>query len=527
MARIGTQILGIILLYLFTMSCAQLGVPSGGEIDITPPELISMSPALGTTDISVEAGGTIELIFDEYVNVRDLSTQLLISPPLSKPIQWRMRGKTVTFTWLEPLIDNVTYVFQFGDAVIDLHEGNPTKNLIHAFSTGADLDTLSLSGTVVDAFSGAAMSGVRIFLFDSNVTADSIATGINPKFMGTTDVQGRFMIMYLPEGNYRVMAVDDQDRNYHWTTGESLGIFEDMIAVTGHDTLKQNIRIQETPLSVVKYFVQSARDSLGLVQIEMSQTLTPSDSLSIGGQKHHSEGVNLWVWGDEIENDSVVWSGIDTLIVSEIKIEDAEAFEATQGPGGKIVTTNKVEIQFTRPIEGMVDSLFVVTGMDSSLVQIDSIWTKENNPFSIEIAGPFTRGNSFEIMLLPGAVKGQGAQELQDTSSFKWSIFQSNELGEIEVIIHKEGWLQLLSANGEVTQEIELTEGRQAIFKDLTPGTYSLKWKGDSNKNGSWESVNLSNWKSPEAAQLLNTKVKVKADWRHQIQWLDEEVRGQ
>jgi hypothetical protein len=169
----------------------------------------------------------------------------------------------------------------------------------------------------------------------------------------------------------------------------------------------------------------------------------------------------------------------------------------------------------------MVDSLFVVTGMDSSEVQIDSIWTKENNPFSIEIAGPFTRGNSFEITLMPGAVIGQGAQELQDTSSFKWSIFQSNELGEIEVIILKEGWLQLLSANGEVTQEIELTEGRQAIFKDLTPGSYSLKWKGDSNQNGSWESVSLSKWKSPEDAQMLNTQVKVKADWRHQIQWLD------
>ena len=521
MARIGTRFSGIIVLYLLSMSCAQMGVPSGGEVDHTPPEIISISPALGATDVSVAAGGTIEVIFDEYVNVRGLGAQLLVSPPLSKPIEWRMRGKTVTFTWLEPLMDNVTYVFQFGDAVIDLHEGNPTDDFIHAFSTGVDLDTLSLSGTVVDAFTGSAMTKVRIFLFDSEATVDSIEKGLKPQFIGTTDEQGFFTIRYLPVGNYRVMAVDDQDRNYQWTPGESLAICEDIIEVTGHDTLKRNMRMQVTPMSVVKYFVQSARDSLGLVQIEMSQTLTPSDSLSIGGQKRHSEGVNLWVWGDEIENESVVWPGIDTLVVSEIKMEDAVLFEARQGPGGKIATTNKVEIQFTRPIEGMVDSLFVVTGMDSSEVQIDSIWTKENNPFSIEIAGPFTRGNSYEITLMPGAVIGQGAQELQDTLSYTWSIFQSNELGEIEVIILKEGWLQLLSANGEVTQEIELTEGRQAIFKDLTPGSYSLKWKGDSNKNGSWESVSLSKWKSPEDAQMLNTQVKVKADWRHQIQWLD------
>jgi hypothetical protein len=527
MARIGIRFSGITVLYLLSMSCAQMGAPSGGEVDRSPPEIISISPALGATDVSVEAGGTIEVLFDEYVNVRGLGSQLLVSPPLSKPIEWRMRGKAVTFTWLEPLIDNVTYVFQFGDAVIDLHEGNPTDDFIHAFSTGADLDTLSLSGAVVDAFSGSAMTKVRIFLFDSEATVDSIEKGLKPQFMGTTDEQGLFTIRYLPVGNYRVMAVDDQDRNYQWTTGESLAIYEDIIGVTGDDTLKSNMRMQVTPMSVVKYFVHSERDSLGLVQIEMSQKFTPSDTIDVGGQMSHSEGVNMWAWGDQIENESVVWPGIDTLVVSEIKMEDAVRFEATQGPGGKIATTNKVKIQFTRPIEGTVDRLFVVTDMDSSEVQIDSIWTKENDPFSIEIAGQFNRGNSFEIMLMPGSVQGQGAQELQDTSSFKWSIFQSNELGEIEVIIHKEGWLQLLSANGEVTKEIELIEGYPAIFKDLTPGTYSLKWKGDSNKNGSWESVSLSKWKSPEPAQLLNTQVKVKADWRHQIQWLDEEVRGQ
>jgi hypothetical protein len=521
MARIGTRFSGIIVLYLLSMSCAQMGVPSGGEVDRTPPEIISISPALGATDVSVEAGGTIEVIFDEYVNVRGLGAQLLVSPPLSTPVEWRMRGKTVTFTWLETLIDNVTYVFQFGDAVIDLHEGNPTDDFIHAFSTGADLDTLSLSGAVVDAFSGSAMTRVRIFLFDSEATVDSIAKGLKPQFMGTTDEQGLFTIRYLPVGNYRVMAVDDQDRNYQWSTGESLAIYEDIIEVTGNDTLKNNMRMQATPTSVVKYFVHSERDSLGLVQVEMSQKFTPSDSVDVGGQMSHSEGVNMWVWGDQIENHSVVWPGIDTLVVSEIKMEDAVLFEATHGPGGKIATTNKVEIQFTRPIEGTVDRLFVVTGMDSSEVQIDSIWTKEDDPFSIEIAGQFNRGNSYEIMLMPGAVQGQGAQELQDTLSYTWSIFQSNELGEIEVIIHQVGWLQLISANGEVTKEVELTEGHPAIFKDLTPGTYSLKWKGDSNQNGFWESVNLSNWKSPEAAQLLNTKVKVKADWRHQIQWLD------
>ena len=114
MARIGVVFSGTIFLYLLTMSCAQIGVPSGGEVDKVPPKIVSISPELGTTNVPIEAGGSIEVTFDEYVNVRDLSSQLLISPPLSQPIEWSIRRKTVTFTWPEPLAEDVTYVFQFG-----------------------------------------------------------------------------------------------------------------------------------------------------------------------------------------------------------------------------------------------------------------------------------------------------------------------------------------------------------------------------------------------------------------------------
>jgi len=521
MARIGVAFSGTIFLYLLTMSCAQIGVPSGGEVDITPPKIVSISPELGTTNVSIEAGGSIEVTFDEYVNVRGLSSQLLISPPLSQPIEWSIRRKTVTFTWPEPLAEDVTYVFQFGDAVIDLHEGNSTDNFIHAFSTGNNLDTLSLSGSVVDAFSGEAMTGVRIFLFDSEVLVDSIIEGINPKFIGTTNEQGFFSISYLPKGNYRVMAVDDIDRNYHWNEGESLAIYEEIFEVNGLDSLKSEMRMQETPSSLVKYFKSASMDSLGLIEIEMSQEFDKSDSLYVGNLNSYSEGENFWVWGNDIEDESIVWQGNDTLDVSEINVVEAQKVEVIKGPQGKIVTENRIEVKFSRPIDVVDDSLFVVTRMDSTEVEIDSIWIKKNNPFSIEIEGNYKRGEGYEIMIFPGAVIGQGGQELQDTSSYKWSTFNRNELGEIEVIINKEGWLELLSANGKVVKEIELAEGQIAIFKDLTPGTYSIIWKGDSNLNGNWDSVSLSKWGAPEAAEIMNTKVKVKADWSHQIKWLD------
>ena len=215
------------------------------------------------------------------------------------------------------------------------------------------------------------------------------------------------------------------------------------------------------------------------------------------------------------------WSSLICLSFGVIHLIGLKQIEVIKGPQGKIVTENSIEIQFSRPIEVVDDSLFVVTRMDSTEVEIDSIFIEENNPFSVEIEGNYKRGEGYEIIIFPGAVIGQGGQELQDTSFNKWSTFNRNELGEIEVIINKVGWLELLSANGKVVKEIELAEGQTAIFKDLTPGTYSIIWKGDSNLNGNWDSVSLSKWEAPEAAEIMNTKVKVKADWSHQIKWLD------
>ena len=113
----------IIILYaiaLFAFSCAQVGTPTGGEKDTEPPKVVSVTPALGQTNVPPNPGGIIAFEFDEYVNVRQLSAQLLVSPPLKKPLEWVMKGNTVHFFWSEELQRDKTYIFQFGDAVLTL-----------------------------------------------------------------------------------------------------------------------------------------------------------------------------------------------------------------------------------------------------------------------------------------------------------------------------------------------------------------------------------------------------------------------
>ena len=223
------RIVSLFAIVIFAISCAQLGVPTGGEKDASPPIVVNASPKLGATNVNPTSGGVLEFEFDEYVNIRQLSAQLLVSPPLEKPLDWKMKGKKVQFVWNEDLKQNSTYIFQFGDAIEDLNEKNPARDLTHAFSTGPDLDTLSITGTVVDVFSGVKQSERRIFVYDWELPVDSILNGTHPLFVTSTDSVGTFTIRYMPEGKYRLLAIDDVDRNYVWTDGESLAIHKDPI----------------------------------------------------------------------------------------------------------------------------------------------------------------------------------------------------------------------------------------------------------------------------------------------------------
>ena len=106
---------------LILVSCAQVGMPSGGAKDETPPKLLMATPPIGSTNVTTNS---ITLVFDEYVRAGQWRTELLVSPPLDGPVDLVVRGKEVEVTWEESLAANTTYVWQFGQGIVDVNEGN-------------------------------------------------------------------------------------------------------------------------------------------------------------------------------------------------------------------------------------------------------------------------------------------------------------------------------------------------------------------------------------------------------------------
>ena len=140
-------LLSISLAVMF--ACANRGVgPQGGPKDETPPKMVKEEPENGTVNYHNKK---IEITFDEYLQLNDVANQVLISPPQQRPPEVRAVGKKVTVTFEEDLRDSTTYTIDFGAAICDNNERNPLQGYKFAFATGPEIDTLQISGILINA----------------------------------------------------------------------------------------------------------------------------------------------------------------------------------------------------------------------------------------------------------------------------------------------------------------------------------------------------------------------------------------
>ena len=191
-------------------SCANTTqAPTGGLKDTIPPVIVKVSPAALSRNIPTE-GVSFTFTFNEYVKIKT-SSNIMISPPQSKPPKSKVKGKSVIVTPEEPLLPNTTYVIGLAGAIVDNNEGNPFPGYDYVFSTGDTVDSLFLTGTVLDCSTLAPISGATVMLYKDH--ADSAVFKSRPYMATRTDDWGYFSIRNIQDTLYRIYAVTDANNN--------------------------------------------------------------------------------------------------------------------------------------------------------------------------------------------------------------------------------------------------------------------------------------------------------------------------
>lgn len=226
----------------FGASCANMGSPDGGWYDERPPRIVHTSPSDKSTGVNTQR---ITISFDEYIQLKDASSKVVVSPPQIESPEISSSGKTIKVVLKDSLKPDITYTIDFSDAIEDNNEGNPMGNYTYSFSTGERIDTFEVSGTVVNASDLEPVKSILVGLYDD--FADSAFTTKPMLRVARTDSRGHFVIKGVAPGSYRAYALQDADGNYFYNQkSEAIAFNHDTIVPRCAPDIRQDTIWRDT-----------------------------------------------------------------------------------------------------------------------------------------------------------------------------------------------------------------------------------------------------------------------------------------
>ncbi|MEL6122488.1 MAG: Ig-like domain-containing protein, partial [Bacteroidota bacterium] len=495
----------LFILFIF-YGCAQQVPLTGGPRDELPPEL---DTAISTPNYQTNfSAREIELHFNEYIDLRDAAKQIVISPPLDRPpiIKNRLKRLRITLDEEERLKENATYVINFGKSIRDFTEGNEVNNFSYVFSTGDYIDSMSISGTVVDVKTLEPVKDVVIMLYIED--RDSLPYLERPFYFSTTDDRGAYTIRNLRPDTYKLVALEDQDLNYlHNPRTERIGYV---------DTL---VRLEQ--------------DSLGGIDLEIwSEDIAPTySSYDVIAQGH----VRLTFEGMASDTLISILDSIDFLL--ELSSPSGNLMDLWYRPTttgriswshdtqrGKDTSSARINLRTIDTLPGMITltgwelsrdlglhpeddlrfrSSTPIRLIDTSRISIIDTTTQINLPVGftktalpsskLTLSTDWPDDRSVLLQILPGGFVDIFGHTT-DTLERYIQIASAEEYGSLELTFEEmdttNTYIVELKAGDEIRRTTTITGDTTVLFERLRPTSYSLSLTKDTNSNGRWDPGN-------------------------------------
>jgi len=561
-----------LLISTLFFSCAQVVAPSGGKKDIVPPKTVKYIPDSAQTNFHSKS---IQITFDEFVQLKDLNNQLLISPPVNTPPEITIKNKTmnIAFDKEETLKPNTTYCISFGNAIQDITENNPTENFKYIFSTGSFIDSSTVKGKVENGINHLTEKGLLVVLYSKY--DDSIVYKSLPDYFAKTKEDGTFQINNIKQGKYKLAVIKDNNSNYKYDgEPESIGFVDALIDVS----VKKNILIdlfQETPK---KLFLKKATyDSYGKIVFVFNKS---ADSLQINpinftfkdndvllDYSKNKDTLNYWF--RNIDKDVLklqLKEGnriMDTLEYKLITKEDA--LKSKRRPlkltvlnsfnGNQNFDLNaEIKLVFSQPIKKINRDVTVQLKEDSLLIKKNKYlmyYSKGNNQVSKSVSIRLVDSAFFiEDPDNPGTMIYQPSKEnlalkestkyhlyippgtftdffglTNDTIKTDFKTRDEKYYGTVKLklsIPESKGQyiVQLLDEKESIIRESIIKAGETINYDYLYPQQYILKLIYDDNNNEKWDTGNYFQKLQPEKVIYYNGAINIRSNWDLDLEWM-------
>lgn len=512
-----------LLLLILNFSCAKRGSIGGGLKDTLSPVLSSSFPKNYSKNVTQKE---IKLNFDEYVKLKNVAKQLIVSPPMKNApeISPYTASREIKIKILDTLIPNTTYSFNFGNSIEDNNESNILRQFKYVFSTGTAIDSLKLKAKVIDAIDLKTPNFVSIMLYEvTEKYTDSAVYKELPRYLtNTLDSLKTVELANLKPGKYRLLALKDENNNNKFDPKkDKIGFIKEYITLP-NDTLYELELFKQQPAFKVTNTTQASGNRLTVgyegkpknpkIEITKNKVSLPFIVTKLADKD------SLQIWFKEAKTDSVQIKVTDSsfkkTINLKLKNQKKDTLSFTPKFNTALALRDNYVLKSTTPLVLFEPSKMVLLNKDSVAVKFKT----EYDEYNQDLKFVFDREplEKYKLKLFPGAVT-DFFNKKNDTIAFNFSTKNTSDYGNLRVKLENVKRfpviIELTNKDGKVLHSAYSEKETEIYFDLIEPEKVTLRVIYDENKNGIWDSGDFLSLKQAEEVLYFPKEIDVRANW--------------
>jgi hypothetical protein len=527
------QISLVLTAFLFVTGCANIQRPMGGPRDRTPPKLLKATPLNQTRNFSAKQ---IQLDFDEYFKLSNEYTEITVTPNMEKMPEYNIKSKSLVIKLKDTLAKNTTYVINFGKAIADVNEGNILKNFTYVFSTGAHIDSLSISGNVTNTLTQTKEKDVTVLLFPLRL--DSLFGKKKPAIYATTDSSGNFKLGNLHGGDYKIYALKEATVNKIYDNDAELIAFQKNTIHLGKDTADIHLNLFKQIPAKLK-IIDKRIDQDGKLFFTFNKSI-PDAGVKIYDADLNAQKIvdfrktadTAQIYLTNMAFDSVKVSflsagkPLDTIVLHKRKNETYKrtiqlkynlSIEEKLKPGTDLMVTANYPIQ-------SIDQSRIILIEDTVDAGDIRLIRDPINPKLFTVKYPWKPGKKYALTFNLGSftdIYGDRSPLLK--KALQLDKPENYSLLTLKVALPDTGnhyVVQLLNADdGGIIHSDPISKSGFIRYKDYPIGKYGVRVVYDTNNNGKWDTGDLKAKTYPENIWYLKKNITLRPNFD-----IDEDV---
>ncbi len=520
-----SNIISGIAICIILSTCANRGSITGGEKDIEPPEITKESPENFSINFTEDE---IRINFNEYIKIKDVQKQLIISPPMKTQPEITPLGgasKEIRIKIYDTLQPNTTYAFNFGQSIVDNNEENPYSFYRYVFSTGDYIDSLSVGGNILDAEKREPDDFISVMLYEVDSTfTDSVIYKETPKYItNTLDSTTTYKLENLKAGKYLLIALKDgNNSNKYEQKTDRIAFKEELITIPTEASFDLKLFKEEADFKVIRP-KQVAGNKIAFAYEGNAEKLkinlhseTPDGFLKRVTKDTQADTLYYW-YAPKIEADSLLFSVKNKTYQDSmyVNLRDMEKDTLTlRTVRSNLKLDEVVELEGSVPFKAIDLEKISLMDKDSLKVDFKTRLDSMQNRYVFDFEKK--EDDNYRMELLPGALTDLFENTNKDTLQYSFRTKKNSDFGNARVNIYNAEYpiiIQLTNSKGDVVVEKYSEKPEPVDFESLNPGKFNLRVIFDTNKNGKWDTGNYLKKIQPERISYYPEELDIRSNW--------------